>query len=62
MDRLRATELLGKAQSGFIERTENKTLNVYSKLDQLEGLTDEQIDELLEIIENKRKALLDGAW
>ncbi len=62
MDRLRATDLLGKAQSDFIERTGNKILNVYSKLDQLEGLTDEQINELLEIIEDKRKALLDGAW
>ena len=61
MDRLRATELLGKAQSDFIERTENKNLNVHAQLDRLEVLTDEQIDELLAIIEDKRKALSEGA-
>ena len=60
-DRLRATELLGKSQGDFIERTENKNLNVYAKLDRLEVLTDEQIDELLVIVEEKRKALLEGA-
>jgi hypothetical protein len=32
-DRLRATELLGKAQGDFIERTENKNLNVHAQLD-----------------------------
>ena len=57
-DRLRATELLGKAQGDFIERTENKNLNVYGQLDRLEVLTDDQIDELLAIIEDKMKALL----
>ena len=56
-DRLRATELLGKAQGDFIERTENKNLNVNAQLDRLEVLTNEQIDELLEIVEAKRLAL-----
>ena len=60
-DRLRATELLGKSQGDFIERTENKNLNVYAQLDRLEVLTNEQIDELLAIVEEKRKALLEGA-
>jgi hypothetical protein len=60
-DRLRASELLGKAQGDFIERTENKNLNVHAQLDRLEVLTDEQIDELLAIIEDKRKALSEGA-
>ena len=59
-DRLRATELLGKAQGDFIERTENKNLNVHAQLDRLEVLTDKQIDELLVIVEDKRKALLEG--
>ena len=59
-DRLRATELLGKSQGDFIEHTENKNLNVYAKLDRLEVLTNEQIDELLEMLEGKRKALLEG--
>jgi phage terminase small subunit len=49
-DRLRATELLGKAQGDFIERTENKNLNVHAQLDRLEVLTDDQIDELLAIV------------
>ena len=57
-DRLRASELLGKAQGDFIERTESKNLNVYGQLDRLEVFTDQQIDELLE---EKRKALLEGA-
>ena len=61
MDRLRATELLGKAQSDFIEPTENANLNVYGHIDRLEVLTDEEIDELLAIVEDKRKALLNGA-
>jgi phage terminase small subunit len=56
-DRLRASELLGKAQGDFIERTENKNLNVHAQVDRLEVLTDEQIDELLEIVEAKRLAL-----
>ena len=60
-DRLRASELLGKAQGDFIERTESKNLNVHAQLDRLEVLTDEQIDELLAIVEDKRKALLEGA-
>ena len=60
-DRLRATELLGKAQGDFIERTENKNLNVHAQLDRLEVLTDKQIDELLAIVEGKKKALLEGA-
>jgi hypothetical protein len=50
VDRLRATELLGKAQGDFVERTENKNPNVHAQLDRLEVLTDEQIDELLVII------------
>ena len=49
-DRLRASELLGKAQGDFIERTENKNLNVNAQLDRLEVLTDDQIDELLAIV------------
>ena len=57
MGRLRATELLGKDQGDFIKRTENKNLNLHAKLDRLEVLTDKQIDELLAIIEDKRKAL-----
>ena len=60
-DRLRASELLGKAQGDFIERTESKNLNVYGQLDRLEVLTDKQIDELLAIVEDKKKALLEGA-
>ena len=60
-DRLRATELLGKAQGDFIERTESKNLNVHAQLDSREVLTDEQVDELLAIVENKKKALLEGA-
>ena len=60
-DRLRASELLGKAQGDFIERTESKNLNVYGQLDRLEVLTDKQIDELLEMLEEKRKVLLGGA-
>ena len=60
-DRLRASELLGKAQGDFIERTENKNLKVHAQLDRLEVLTDKQIDELLAIVEYKRKALLEGA-
>ena len=60
-DRLRASELLGKAQGDFIERTESKNLNVYGRIDRLEVLTDEQIDELLAIIEDKRKALSGGS-
>ena len=59
-DRLRASELLGKAQGDFIERTENKNLNVHAQLDRLEVLTDRQIDELLAIVEDKKKALLEG--
>ena len=43
-DRLRASELLGKAQGDFIERTENKNLNVHAQLDRMEVLNDEQID------------------
>ena len=60
-DRLRATELLGKSQGDFIERIEHNNLNVHAQLDLLEVLTDEQIDELLAIVEEKRKALLEGA-
>ena len=60
-DRLRATELLGKAQGDFVERTESKNLNVHAQLDRLEVLTDEQIDELLEMLEEKRKVQLEGA-
>jgi hypothetical protein len=60
-DRLRASELLGKAQGDFIERTENKNLNLNAQLDHLEVLTDDQIDELLAIVEDKKKALLEGA-
>ena len=60
-DLLRATELPGKSQGDFIERTENKKLNVYAQLDRLAVLTNEQIDELLAIVEDKKKALLDGA-
>ena len=60
-DRLRATELLGKAQGDFVERTESKNLNVHAQLDRLEVLTDDQIDELLAIVEDKKKALLEGA-
>ena len=60
-DRLRATELLGKAQGDFIERTENKNLNVHARIDRLEVLTDKQIDELLAIVEDKKKILLEGA-
>ena len=60
-DRLRATEVLGRAQGDFVERAENKNLNVHAQLDRLEVLTDEQIDELLAIVEDKRKALLEGA-
>ena len=60
-DRLRASEFLGKAQGDFVERTESKNLNVYGWIDRLEVLTDEQIDELLAIIEDKRKALSEGA-
>ena len=59
-DRLRASELLGKAQGDFVERTENKNLNVNAQLDRLEVLTDEQIDELLAIVEDKKKVLLEG--
>ena len=51
VDRLRAAELLGKSQGDFIDRTENKNLNVHAQLDPLEVLTDEQIDELLAIVE-----------
>jgi hypothetical protein len=47
VDRLRATDLLGKSQGDFIERTENKSLNVYAQLDRLEVFTNEQIYELL---------------
>ena len=54
---LRASEILGKAQGDFVERTENKNLNVHAQLDHLEVLTNEQIDELLEIVEAKRLAL-----
>ena len=61
-DLLRATELPGKSQGDFIERTENKKLNVYAQLDRLAVLTNEQIDELLAIVEVKRRALLEGAW
>jgi len=60
-DRLRATELLGKSQGDFIERTENKNLNVHARVDRLEVLTNEQIYELLAIVEDKKKALLEGA-
>jgi len=35
--------------------------HVYGRIDRLEVLTDEQIDELLAIIEDKRKALSEGA-
>ena len=59
-DRPRASEILGKAQGDFIERTENKNLNVNAQLDRLEVLTDDQIDELLAIVEDKKKALLEG--
>ena len=59
-DRLRASELLGKAQGDFIERTENKNLNVHARIDRLEVLTNEQIDELLAIVEDKKNALLEG--
>ena len=34
-DRLRATELLGKAQGDFVERTESKNLNLHAQLDRL---------------------------
>jgi hypothetical protein len=60
-DRLRASELLGKAQGDFVEHTENKNLNVHAQLDELEVLTDEQIDELLAIVEDKRMVLLEAA-
>ena len=60
-DRLRASELLGKAQGDFIERTESKNLNVHARIDWLEVLTDEQIDELLAMVEDKKKALSEGA-
>jgi hypothetical protein len=51
---------LAKPRETFIERTENKNLNVHAQLDRLEVLTDKQIDELLVIVEDKRKALLEG--
>ena len=60
-DRLRASELLGKAQGDFIERTERKNLNVHAQLDRLEVLTDKQIDDLLAIVEDKKKAPLERA-
>ena len=51
---------MAKPRETFIERTENKNLNVHAQLDRLEVLTDKQIDELLVIVEDKRKALLEG--
>ena len=35
--------------------------HVYGHIDRLEVLTDEQIDELLAIVEDKKKALSEGA-
>ena len=35
--------------------------HVYGHIDRLEVLTDEQIDDLLEMLEDKKKALLEGA-
>jgi hypothetical protein len=52
---------LAKPRETFIERTENKNLNVCGQLDRLEVLTDDQIDELLAIVEDKKKVLLEGA-
>jgi hypothetical protein len=34
---------------------------VHAQIDRLEVLTDQQIDELLAIVEDKKKALLEGA-
>jgi hypothetical protein len=35
--------------------------HVYGRIDRLEVLTDEQIDELLAIVEDKKKVLLEGS-
>ena len=59
VDRLRATELLGKSQGDFIERTESMNLNVHTISPALMGASLEELEEMLAEV-RRQKRLLEG--
>ena len=59
VDRLRATELLGKSQGDFIERTESMNLNFHAISPALMGASLEELEEMLAEV-RRQKALLEG--
>ena len=59
VDRLRATELLGKSQGDFIERTESMNLNVHTIPPYLMGASVEELEEMLAEV-RRQKRLLEG--
>ena len=58
VDRLRATELLGKSQGDFIERTESMNLNFHAISPALMGASLEELEEMLAEV-RRQKALLE---
>ena len=58
-DRLRATELLGKSQGDFIERTESMNLNIHTIPPYLMGASLEELEEMLAEV-RRQKRLLEG--
>ena len=58
-DRLRATELLGKSQGDFIERTESMNLNFHTIPSALMGASIEELEEMLAEV-RRQKRLLEG--
>jgi hypothetical protein len=59
VDRLRATELLGKSQGDFIERTESMNLNVHTIPPYLMGASLEELEEMLAEV-RRQKRLVGG--
>ena len=58
VDRLRATELLGKSQGDFIDRTESMNLNFHTISPALMGASLEELEEMLAEV-RRQKALLE---
>ena len=56
-DRLRATELLGKSQGDFIERTESMNLNVHAISPALMGASLEELEEMLAEVRRQKRVL-----
>ena len=56
-DRLRATELLGKSQGDFIERTESMNLNFHAIPPVLMGASLEELEEMLAGVRRQKRVL-----